>query len=337
MDSSKEKVPAASIVGEDAVEESRDMSKLQRTSSNPLIRAEKAVERRLTVLWHEIEQWQQDNAFIISGYRPTSNSYFKSWASLGYLHNESVNIYTHLIGAIVSIIAFGITYHILQGRYDVANHEDIVVFSCFFLGAAVCLGMSATYHTISNHSSTVARFGNKLDYFGIVFLIWGSFIPSLYYGYAGDAPNFRFFSVVITTIGAATAAVSLLPFFSGTAWRPFRAFMFTTMGLSALWPVAYGVNEYGWQKLWQQMALPWLFAQGALYILGASIYVVRSLPKQCWDFHDLQCCRHVYLRGSTLAPSTYGAVVIRSSMSLCLLRLLRTSWDSSRRSTATTL
>lgn len=43
--------------------------------------------------------------------------------------------------------------------------------------------MSATYHAISNHSDKVAKWGNKLDYTGIVFLIVGSYVPALWYGF----------------------------------------------------------------------------------------------------------------------------------------------------------
>lgn len=50
----------------------------------------------------------------------------------------------------------------------------------------VCLGMSATYHALANHSERVARAGNRLDYLGIVVLIWGSFVPSIYYGFARE-------------------------------------------------------------------------------------------------------------------------------------------------------
>ena len=60
---------------------------------------------------------------------------------------------------------------------------DIYVLSCFFLGAVACLAMSAIFHTILNHSESVAQLGNQLDYIGIVFLITGSFIPSIYYGF----------------------------------------------------------------------------------------------------------------------------------------------------------
>ena len=75
--------------------------------------------------------------------------------------------------------------------------EDVFVFGCFFLGAIICLGMSATYHTISNHSHEVAQCGNKLDYLGIVFLIWGSFIPVLYYGFQKDPQlMYRYWTMV---------------------------------------------------------------------------------------------------------------------------------------------
>lgn len=144
---------------------------------------EQKLEQKLTYLWHEINPWQQDNHYIQSGYRPQSNSYSKSYASLLYLHNETVNIYTHLLGAIVALITSIILYAELAPRYETATQEDVWVFACFFAGAVACLGMSATYHTISNHSYEVARWGNQLDYVGIVFLIWGSYIPVMYYAF----------------------------------------------------------------------------------------------------------------------------------------------------------
>ena len=146
-------------------------------------KTEKNLEHALTVLWDDLPSWQQDNHYIHSGYRPASNSFYKSFSSLGYLHNESVNIYSHLIGAFLFSILGFVLYTIIRPRYGSATAGDVLAFGCFFLGAALCLGMSATYHAISNHSQHIARFGNKLDYVGIVFLITGSFIPSIYYGF----------------------------------------------------------------------------------------------------------------------------------------------------------
>jgi adiponectin receptor len=39
---------------------------------------EQRIEHKLTVLWHDVEEWQRDNHFIHSGYRPQSNSFKKS-------------------------------------------------------------------------------------------------------------------------------------------------------------------------------------------------------------------------------------------------------------------
>lgn len=146
-------------------------------------KVEKRVEKALTVLWDDLPPWQQDNHYIISGYRPASASFWKSFASLSYLHNESVNIYSHLLGACGFSVAGLVLYSVIKPRYESASLSDILAFGCFFAGAALCLGMSATYHAISNHSQTVASLGNKLDYVGIVFLITGSFIPSIFYGF----------------------------------------------------------------------------------------------------------------------------------------------------------
>jgi adiponectin receptor len=136
--------------------------------------------------------------------------------------------------------------------------------------------MSATYHTISNHSSAVAKFGNRLDYIGIVLLIWGSFVPCIYYGFSSEPQLVRLYWTMITTIAVATLAVVMLPKFRSPGWRPVRAAMFVAMGLSAVAPVVHGLRLYGQAQVERQMALSFVLAQGALYILGAVIYAVSG-------------------------------------------------------------
>ncbi|POS82665.1 hypothetical protein EPUL_004488 [Erysiphe pulchra] len=165
----------------------------------------------LTVTWEELPAWQQDNHYIRTGYRPASASFLKSFSSLGYLHNESVNIYSHLLGAIFFAILGSLIYYFMIILHSSSSHyssyygmmmkakkafsastaygsgdvtdtaitlatlasspEEVKVFSCFFAGAISCLAISGTYHSISNHSPTVARWGNKMDYVGIICLI----------------------------------------------------------------------------------------------------------------------------------------------------------------------
>jgi len=47
--------------------------------------------------YDEIPKWLQDNSYIHHGYRPESKSTRACFASWLYLHNETVNIFSHLI------------------------------------------------------------------------------------------------------------------------------------------------------------------------------------------------------------------------------------------------
>lgn len=137
----------------------------------------------LLLLWDDLPHWRRDNSYIRSGYRHIKPSYTHSLFSLTHLHNESVNIWSHLLGAIVAIGAAAYSYLLVHPRYDSASNGDVIAFAAFFGGAVSCLGMSATFHALLSHSEDVARWGNKLDYTGIVVLIVGSYVPALYYGF----------------------------------------------------------------------------------------------------------------------------------------------------------
>jgi adiponectin receptor len=144
------------------MEATRTQNRSQQTATF-VMRSGKNAQQSITLSWSKLFAWQQDNPFITSGYRPASNSYKESVASIWYIHNQSVNIWTHLIGAVGATFSAVVFYGSIQSRFDMATMEDVVMFLCFFLGAAGCLGMSATYHAISIHSEEVAALGNQLD------------------------------------------------------------------------------------------------------------------------------------------------------------------------------
>ena len=212
-------------------------------------------------------------------------------------------MYTHLLGAIIGVLGSFYLYQALTERYPSATREDVLVFSAFFLGLTACLSLSTTFHLFSNHSARVQKFGNQLDYLGIVFLIWGSFIPSIYYGFHADPSLVKRYWTMITTIGALTAAATMMPMFRTAKWRPVRAAMFVGMGLSAVVPVLDGLERYGYEYMKGSIGFHWLVTQGALYILGAGLYAAR-VPERFapgsriaivddQNFHYFTCCSRV--------------------------------------------
>ena len=139
--------------------------------------------RKRRLLWfYELPEWFQlgNNEWVRYGYRPMSNSVRASFRSWWYLHNETVNIYSHLIPAVVFLLG---EYHILQclaGQYPRVTSADLVAFSCFMLTATICFASSALYHTLMNHSYTVDRLCHRLDMAGIGIFITGDIVLGVY-------------------------------------------------------------------------------------------------------------------------------------------------------------
>ena len=133
--------------------------------------------------WAELEEWQRDNLYIYSGYRPISHSYLKSWKSWFYLHNESVSIYTHLFAALAVFPTWYYVENVVLTRYSTTTNVDSAVLAINFVAAATCLSASTTYHTLLNHSHDVGCRWLLIDFLGILAMIIGSFYPGVYYGF----------------------------------------------------------------------------------------------------------------------------------------------------------
>jgi adiponectin receptor len=130
--------------------------------------------------YDEIPEWYRDNKYIQHGYRPVSFSARVSLASWLYLHNESVNIYSHLLPAIGFLFGEWYILHYLHSRYSNATTSDDLIFSFFLLAATGCLGLSTTYHTMINHSPNIEALWLRLDLVGIVLLTLGDFVSGIY-------------------------------------------------------------------------------------------------------------------------------------------------------------
>lgn len=152
------------------------------TERDSLLKVPKTIhaESSLKLLsYNELPEWYKDNEFIHTGYRPISFSTQACFASWLYLHNETVNIYSHLLPGIFSIIAEGVMLFYIQDRYPEAKVEDRIVFAFFLLTAVICLSFSAMLHTLSSHSREVSNFWLYLDFIGIIVLTLGDFVSGI--------------------------------------------------------------------------------------------------------------------------------------------------------------
>ena len=137
-----------------------------------------------TVTWPEIPEWQRDNKYILSGYRPEKADYLEVLSSLTFIHNETCNVYTHLIGALVlPFIAMASLKLLSKPQFFDVVGMDYIMFGMFFWCAECCLIFSAVYHLMGPYSHDMEQFWHRADLLGIVIVTVGTFIPGIYYIY----------------------------------------------------------------------------------------------------------------------------------------------------------
>ncbi|TIB85481.1 HlyIII-domain-containing protein [Wallemia mellicola] len=241
--------------------------------------------------YNDIPEWMKDNNFITHGYRPVSHSVKQSLRSIfNSIHNESLNIHSHLWGAIFFLLALvAISTDTFHRKHPNYGWKDYLGFTIFILSAITCLSFSFLYHTFSNHSKEFANTWHALDYAGICILIAGSvrillplypdlhhlqFVPCLYYGFY-CSPAFQIFYIASMLIASSVALYIVLhPHYRRPAFRKARTTVFIALGLSGILPITHAIANDGLGVM-RTMALDYVVLSGMMYILGATIYACR--------------------------------------------------------------
>ncbi|RLL92871.1 hypothetical protein CFD26_100068 [Aspergillus turcosus] len=238
------------------------------------------VKERTLLTIKQLPPWYDANPFILSGYRPESRSYYRCLASWLYCHNETGNIYSHLIPGILLLSSQGILYEYIRTRHDNLSNFDWSIVSLQLLTASICLLTSTTYHTLLNHSAAVAHRWLQLDYIGIIALILGDFISGLHFGFYCNPRLKYFYWSLILAFSSATAVALLSPQFRGPEWRSFRLASFICTGLSAFAPIGHACVLWGVPYLWK-MGVQYYLLEGLFLIIGCYFWE-RRVPESLY-------------------------------------------------------
>ena len=84
--------------------------------------------RPVLLSFDEMPEWfrRESNQWILRGYRPISGSAHASFCSWSYIHNESVNIYSHLIPAVFFLLG---EWHIFRSTLLADTPGSLVLIS----------------------------------------------------------------------------------------------------------------------------------------------------------------------------------------------------------------
>ncbi|KAG0364123.1 hypothetical protein BGZ54_007826 [Gamsiella multidivaricata] len=224
--------------------------------------------------FEELPKEWQSNPYIHTGYRFLSSKRQCLW-SIFRIHNETCNIWTHMLG-FAGLIALG--FYIHTTFLEHGSFWDHAVFLFFFLAASKCLICSTLYHTFLCHSRLpVMRCAATFDYIGIGVLITASVMATLHYGFFCDAEKWIFLAFSFG-MGIVGCILPLYPFFDLPSFRYFRIFIFVGMACSGVVPLSYAAYVKGFSNTFS-FIFPF-FKSGLAYLTGLLFYGHRFPEKR---------------------------------------------------------
>lgn len=219
----------------------------------------------------ELPDWYEPSRHVLSGYRVGYDACACA-GSVFEIHNQSLNVWTHLAGGLCFAHAAAaraaplIRGEAASGDATRGDEWSMVVFS---LAACCMLFASTAYHIFAPLSRTAARRWLKVDKCGIAVMISGSFVPGVWLGLRCDAPAAR----ALWLVGALGLLVIGLALGVEVVPERHHNATFAAMVCSGLLPTLHFCLAVRSEVLW--LFLPKLFAMFGLYGIGFAVYLSR--------------------------------------------------------------
>lgn len=115
--------------------------------------------------------------YILSGYRPTQQDWRCYLLSLFQRHNESLNVWTHLLAAPVLLLRWWTNVGALGYTLDAAS----LPLSVFLVSSLTYMFFSVTAHLLQSHSEHAHYFFFFMDYVGVAVYQYGCSLGHYFY------------------------------------------------------------------------------------------------------------------------------------------------------------
>ncbi|CZT20872.1 related to membrane proteins, contain hemolysin III domain [Ramularia collo-cygni] len=269
-----------------------------------------------TVTYTETLEWQRDNIHIRRGYRPAKADYREVLISLTFLHNETCNVYSHLLGAVLLPLLAAAFLRILSApRFVGVSRMDYLMFGTFFCCAEVCLIFSTLYHLLGSHSHGVEQFWLRMDLLGIIIAVVGTFVPGIRYAFICDTGVQKLHWAIIISSGFATAVMICVPKFR--RWRTARTCAYLALGASSFIPILHGVQLYGVEYMMRYSGLKWYLLEMVPYGLGVTLYAFRVPERFVPGYFDFWGASHQIFHVSILFGMFIHVVGLNEAFTAC--------------------
>ncbi len=176
-------------------------------------------------------------------------------------------------------------YFFLERLANSTAVQDGLAVSLYCICVVVCFVLSKIFHTFSDHSPGMHKFGNELDHLGIVLVMWGTGISGTHFAFRCNSTiRFIYFSL-LSAAAIAYGLLTLKPKFRQPAYRTTRFSIYVSLGAGLFAPLVHGIYTFGWTNLDEMMGLGSFLGLSIINFCGAAVYAAR-IPER-WFPEDL--------------------------------------------------
>jgi len=280
---------------------------------------------------------------IHTGYR-NKLGYVECLKSIFQMHNETVNIWSHLVGFVY--FAFLLLSNLFNKFPHNRSNADVIAVGIQLISYQTCMLMSCLFHTFLCHSEHAKLGWQEADHAGILLALWGTYTRII-------VTNFSCFPVWLMSHLSVICSIFFLVFLTRFRNRSKRAkkggvqlYLFLALALYAVAPMAHwiSISPNLVEHNVTSQKLVWLLIPYGLGGLGLFFYTSR-LPEswvhagkcdlwgsshQIWhmlifagmvSWYELTCwlsetrphtCQYVegYSANTTLNNSVYAALTL---------------------------
>ncbi len=175
---------------------------------------------------------------------------------------EPVNGITHLIGALLSILA--LIAMILKVNGNNGSTQELIAILSFGIGMILLYSASSTYHSVIANPKVIMAL-KRLDHSMIFILITGSYAP-----YCLVALNNKVGYILFATVSI-TSAIGII---FKLLWVTCPRWLSSTIYIIVGWFAVFAV--YPISKVIDPMGVILLFLGGVMYTIGGVIYALKK-------------------------------------------------------------
>ncbi|KAI8898680.1 hemolysin-III related-domain-containing protein [Globomyces pollinis-pini] len=233
------------------------------------------VERKRLYSYEELPRYLRDNNWVITGYR-AYYSYPESWRSLFEKHNETFNVWSHIVGAL--IIIYLIIYSWVAPIHPLITTEERLILTAFLLLQMYTMATSSLYHLHLCVDEKAFRFWGCMDFSGISASIGSCSLTVSYFLLHCESGMRVFWLCALIFPNMVGIIGPMFERWSSTEFRTTRSMIYFFSGLAAIGPFIYFDLQHGMKQFPnspENPVLSILTSMSIQFLIGMIVYETR--------------------------------------------------------------